>query len=74
MPPALRPRGPARFDPCARSRLGRYTAEHKRQFRTALRFGLACDPKRVGWEGGKAPYEVKGFGEGVPSHQRQAEE
>ena len=27
----------------------------------ALKFGLACDPERAGFEGGVLPYEVPGF-------------
>lgn len=39
----------------------KYSAAQKRQMLHALKFGLACDPERAGFEGGVLPYEVPGF-------------
>ena len=37
------------------------STKQKQSMLHALRFGLACDPERAGFEGGVTPYEVPGF-------------
>ena len=39
----------------------KYDEDQKERMLYALRFGLACDPERAGYEGGKLPFEVEGF-------------
>jgi hypothetical protein len=39
----------------------KYTDKQKRQMLYAIKFGLACDPERAGYEGGKLPFTVPGF-------------
>ena len=39
----------------------KYSDAQKRQMLYALKFGLACDPDRAGYENGKLPFEVPGF-------------
>jgi len=39
----------------------KYDATQKAKMLYALKFGLACDPERAGYEGGVLPYTVPGF-------------
>jgi hypothetical protein len=39
----------------------KYDERQKRKMLYALKFGLACDPERAGYEGGVLPFEVPGF-------------
>ena len=39
----------------------KYSDKQKRQMLYSLKFGLACDPERAGYEGGKLPFTVPGF-------------
>lgn len=39
----------------------KYTAEQREEMLYSLKFGLACDPVRAGYEGGVLPFEVPGF-------------
>ena len=39
----------------------KFTDKQKRHMLHSLKFGLACDPERAGYENGKTPYAVPGF-------------
>ena len=43
------------------SKPAKYTDAQREQVLYALKFKLACDPERAGYEGGVLPYKVPGF-------------
>jgi len=63
LPPSARMRRNPRFLRVLEeySHPSKYSDAQKRKMLHALKFGLACDPERAGYEGGVLPYDVPGF-------------